>query len=73
MTERMNLNMEDLVMVTGGSWGIETLTEEERTEWKALLKEGSIAQNSGNQQKFYDAIEKIQAYKAILDAKYGPN
>lgn len=73
MTERMNLNMEDLEMITGGSWDCDTLTEEERTEVGALIGEANIAMVLGATERYYAAMAKIEEFKANMDAKYGPN
>ncbi len=46
MTERMNLNMEDIEMVTGGRWSPDTLNKEERAEYDDIGKQFIRAQGS---------------------------
>ncbi len=71
MTEKMNLNMEDLEIVTGGGWTIDTITPEERKE---LLTLYAIIyyMNPLEDKAKYDEVEKqILEFEAALDAKYG--
>ena len=65
---KTELNMNELDQVAGGTWTVDTLTEEERAQWRALLQEGTDA---GSMFDFMAAMAKINAYKAELDAKYG--
>ena len=71
MTERMNLNMEDLEMVTGGIWNFDTLTEEEQAEYDALNLECMEAVNLGYSLEYM--MVKIQNFNERMNAKYGPN
>ncbi len=36
---KTELNMNELDQVAGGTWTVDTLTEEERAQWRALLQE----------------------------------
>ncbi len=71
MTERMNLNMEDLEMVSGGTWTIDTISEEERAEYDALNLECMEAVNLGYSLEYM--MVKIQNFNERMNAKYGPN
>ena len=69
MTERMNLNMEELEMVTGGKWTPDTLNEEERAEWEDIGHQFALIGDSLSAAKA--AWARYSDFKARMDAKYG--
>ena len=69
--KRMNLNMEDLEIVTGGGWTPDTLNAEERAEWEDIGNQLDLAQGSTSLTNA--AMERYFDFKARMDAKYGPN
>ena len=72
MTERMNLNMEDIEMVTGGSWCPETLTDEEFTEYLKLKNAWQDSFKYGSDSPQYvEAFANINAFYDRMNEKYG--
>ena len=72
MTERMSLNMEDLEMVTGGSWTTSTLTLEEYAEYLQLKDAYQNSFKYGNNSPQHDeALANFNAFFDRMDEKYG--
>ena len=72
MTERMSLNMEDLEMVTGGSWTTGMLTLEEYAEYLKLKDAYEKSFKYGNNSPQHDeALANLNAFADRMEEKYG--
>ena len=65
------LRMDDLEIVTGGSWNFDTLTSEELDEYNALEDARLEADMAGDWTKVNALETQINAFIDRMDLKYG--
>lgn len=71
-TENLNIEDEDLEMVTGGKWCFEVLSLEERDEYLKLKTAYEKSFKFGNKSPEHDeALANINAFAERMEEKYG--
>ena len=69
ITNTMELNLEELEKIGGGEWTFKTITPAERAEYEVLERDYMASQS--DEDKWEAAEQKLRAFKARMDAKYG--
>ncbi len=67
----MELKQEEMEKISGGAWNLYTITAEERAEYDAIGQ--LFIEGQGSSSKTIAAYEKMHAFMARMDEKYGPN